>query len=535
MKEETERKKIEGVLLQTPASSQWEKIGVRDHHGFCLHLSSLHSEKSSGIGEFLDLIPLISWCKEIGMDIIQLLPLNDSGLDTSPYNALSAYALNPIYLSLSDLPEIQRVPEYREKLEKMRSWTRTTRVKYHVIRELKMSFLKEYFTHLFPELSASESYLQFVSENPWLQSYALFKILKEEMLWQHWEEWPTLYKSPSSQSYNDLLQEHRQASEFHFFLQYLCHAQMERVKKSAEANGVYLKGDIPILISRDSADVWNQRHLFLLHLAAGAPPDLYAKEGQYWGFPIYDWEELERENYKWWRERLRIASRLYHLYRIDHVVGFFRIWAIPYGKPAKAGNFLPSHAEQWIPQGQKIMEMMLKAAPILPIGEDLGLVPPEVKHCLYRLGICGTKMMRWERRWEGDGGFIPVDEYEPMTMTCVSTHDSDTLQLWWRHFPKEARLFAEFKKWPYQPFLSLPHHEKILRDSHHSSSLFHINLLQEYLALFPELVSHNPQNERINRPGTLLDTNWTYRFTPSVEKMVEHIPLKHKIRTLLSE
>ncbi len=179
------------------------------------------------------------------------------------------------------------------------------------------------------------------------------------------------------------------------------------------------------------------------------------------------------------------------------------------------------------------MEMMLHAAPILPIGEDLGLVPPAVKECLYSLGICGTKVMRWERRWDQDGGFIPVEEYQPMTMTTVSTHDSDTLQLWWRHFPKEAKLFAQFKGWPYTPFLSTQYQELILRDSHHSGSLFHVNLLQEYLALIPELVSQNPHNERINIPGKVLDTNWTYRFKPSVEKIVQHIPLREKILSIL--
>lgn len=179
------------------------------------------------------------------------------------------------------------------------------------------------------------------------------------------------------------------------------------------------------------------------------------------------------------------------------------------------------------------MKLMLQAAPILPIGEDLGMVPPSVKERLYSLGICGTKVMRWERRWDEDGGFIPIDHYQIMTMTTVSTHDSDTLQLWWRHFPKEAKIYAEFKGWPYQPFLSLDHHEQILRDSHHSSSLFHVNLLQEYLALFPELVSTNPHNERVNVPGTVNDINWTYRFVPTVEQLINHIPLKKKIYSIL--
>ena len=520
---------IEETLLQTPAGPQWQKIGVRNHHGICLSLVSIHSEKSCGIGEFYDLLPLIRWCKEIGMDVIQLLPLNDSGLETSPYNALSAFALNPIHLSLTELPQVETLPDYQDKIAKIRYWTRTARVKYHIVRELKFAFLREYFSKFFLEISTSQAYLSFVEQNTWLKSYALFKALKEINFWKNWEDWSEPLKNPSEKDYQDLLEEHKAGCDFHMFLQYLSYQQFEAVKKFANENKVYLKGDIPILISRDSADVWHNRHLFHLHLAAGAPPDVYASAGQYWGFPIYNWEEMAKEGYSWWKERLQISSHLYHLYRIDHVVGFFRLWTIPIGKPAIAGSFLPQKEEEWIPHGRPLMEMMLKSAPILPIGEDLGMVPPAVKQCLYSLGICGTKVMRWERRWEGDGGFIPVSEYQPMTMTTVSTHDSDTLQLWWRHSPKEAKLYAEFKGWPYQPFLSSEHQEEILRDAHHSASLFHINLLQEYLALFPELVSKNPNNERINIPGKVLETNWTYRFRHSIEKITSHVPLKQKM------
>lgn len=520
-------------LLTTAAATGWQKIGPNNHHGFCLPLFSLHSEESCGIGEYLDLIPMIHFCKEVGMDVIQLLPLNDPGLDTSPYNALSAFALNPVHLSISQLPNIERVPNYDQIFSKLRYWNGTSRVKHHIVRELKLTFLRSYFDVTYAEVHKTEGYQNFLSNNPWLQPYALFKALKEKMLWKSWEDWPSHLKSPSDQGFTDLFNEHLNTCQFHIFLQYYCFEQLEKVKQIATEQNVLLKGDIPILISRDSADVWHHRHLFFLHFAAGAPPDMYSKEGQYWGFPLYDWEEMEKGGYQWWKERLRIASHLYHLYRIDHVVGFFRIWAIPLEKPAREGSFIPQGEHEWIPHGNKIMEMMLKAAPILPIGEDLGLVPPSVKEALYSLGICGTKMMRWERRWETDGGFIPIEQYQPMTMSTVSTHDSDTLQLWWRHFPKEAKLYSEFKKWAYHPFLTPEHHEQILRDSHHSSSLFHINLLQEYLALFPDLVSKNPNNERINIPGKILDTNWTYRFKPSVEQITNHIPLKEKMSSIV--
>jgi 4-alpha-glucanotransferase len=525
---------IEEKLFQTPAGPQWRQIGVRHHHGICFPLFSIHSEKSCGIGEYLDILPLIDWCKEIGMDVIQLLPLNDTGLGTSPYSSISAYALNPIHISLTALPGLNQVADYQDKLSKIQYWNQTLRVKHHIVRELKFAFLRDYFQAAFPEIARSQEYQNFLEEHSWLEPYALFKALKEVHFWKNWEDWPIPLKSPSANSYLELLREYKQPCDFHMFLQYICWKQLEKVKERASEQKINLKGDIPILIGRDSADVWHYRHFFLLHMAAGAPPDMYTKDGQYWGFPVYDWEELEKHNYNWWKQRLSHASHLYHLYRIDHIVGFFRLWTIPLGKPAREGSYIPAQEDAWIPFGRNLMEMMLKTAPILPIGEDLGAVPMSVKECLYDLGICGTKMMRWERRWETDGGFIPADEYQVMTMTTVSTHDSDTLQLWWRHFPKEAKLYADFKGWPYQPFLSLDHHEAILRESHHSSSLFHINLLQEYLALFPQYVSQNPNNERINIPGKILDTNWTYRFKPSVETIVSDPALKQKMVEILA-
>lgn len=524
---------LEEKLAQTPAAAQWKEIGVRHHHGICLPISSLVTENSCGIGEYLDLLPMIDWCKQIGMDVIQILPINDMGLGTSPYNAISANALSPLYLSITHLPKVDQVPNYKEMIAKMQYWNRTIWVKYHVVRELKIAFLRSYFSIVFPEISITESYKAFCEQNPWLKSYALFKSLKETQLWKSWEDWPSPYKSPSEQGYQDLLETYKQACDFHIFVQYLCFQQFEEVKRFASAKGLFIKGDIPILISRDSADVWHNRHTFLLYLSAGAPPDMYSRNGQEWGFPLYDWKELEKNNYNWWRERLRGASHLYHLYRIDHVVGFFRMWSVPLGKSPQEGSFVPSNESEWIPQGRKLMEMMLSGAPILPIGEDLGLVPPEVRQCLYDLGICGTKVMRWERHWNTDGSYIPVTEYPPTTMTTVSTHDSDTLQLWWGHSPKEAKLFCEFKGWDYKPFLSAERQKEILRDAHHSSSLFHINLLQEYLALFPELIFENRNHERINIPGKVLDTNWTYRFRPTVETIVQHAPLRQAMLDIL--
>ncbi len=520
------------ALLHTPAGRHWRTIGTRPHHGINLPLFSLRTQESCGIGEFPDLLPLLPWCKEIGFDTIQLLPINDGGPETSPYCALSASALNPLHLGLSRLPALDQVPDAASFLKKLRPLNESQRLDYPSLHALREAFLIYYCKHVGSHLTATQEYLQFLSRYPWLQSYALFKAIKQERQWQPWNEWP---QELSKGYFPDLLPRYRAAVQYHSLIQFLCFKQMQEVRKRAEELGIFLKGDIPILINRESADVWDNRSQFLLPYEAGAPPDMYAKEGQKWGFPLYNWKEMERSHYGWWKMRLEAASRLYHLYRLDHIVGFFRIWAIPHDRSAIEGSYIPADKAVWIAHGESIMRMMLQSCPMLPIGEDLGTVPPEVRQCLKSLGICGTKVLRWERNWDGDKSFIPYDKYPVASMTTVSTHDSQTLKLWWRDEKEEAADFAKFKNWEYAPELTVEQQRAILRDSHHTASLFHINLLNEYLALIPGMSWAKPEEERINIPGVVLETNWTYRFRPSVEEIVGSESLRSEMKRIVSE
>ena len=510
-------------LTNSATGSQWKTIGIKNHHGIALPLFSLHSNKSCGIGEYLDLIPLIDWCQSIGFDVIQLLPLNDTGLETSPYSALSAYALNPIFLSLSQLPGGEETSSLKRQITELQIVTnRTQRVDYKSVQQRKDFFLREYYRLHGANITNQEDFKKFTKDNDfWLPQYALFKSIKIQQGWSSWEQWPVFDPPPSDVNY-------------HIFIQYLCFKQFASVKKHAEEKGVFLKGDIPILINRESADAWHHRNFFLLDLAAGAPPDMYSQEGQKWGFPLYNWDALASENYRWWIERLTVAANLYHIYRIDHIVGFFRIWAIPLSRPARDGHFVPEDRSTWIKHGETIMKVMVENSSMLPIGEDLGTVPPEVRVSLRNLGICGTKVMRWERRWEGDKSFIDPKEYIAESMTTVSTHDSETLEMWWKNQSEEAKLYANSVGWTYTPTLSKKQRFDILNSSHKSGSLFHINLLQEYLALFPEMVWPNPEDERINLPGVISDKNWSYRFLPSIEQIVSNEKLKQDMIKMIS-
>lgn len=509
-------------LIQSKRTyNAFKRIGIKHHHGINIPLFSIHTKKSSGIGEFFDLFPLIDWCHKLGFDIIQLLPLNESGNDPSPYNALSSCALHPIYLSLYALPYLDHYPSLLKKIASLRRHLKTQRIPYHAILQEKTLFLKEYIPLIQNQIRDSKKYQDFISRNGWLPTYSLFKVFKNRFGEKHWKDWPDEFFLPSKHDLKLLKHQHESECLFYSILQYLCFSQLEEVKKYAEKKKVYLKGDIPILINPDSADVWAHRELFDLSLAAGQPPTEFNPEGQYWGFPLYNWVALKENNYSWWEQRLQVAESLYHLYRIDHIIGFFRLWAIPPGQDPKTGHYLP-HEEGFMKiQGETLLEVVLRATKMLPIGEDLGLITPFIRESLAELGVPGTKILRWEREWEKGGGFIPLSSYPPLSMTSASTHDLDTVALWWKNKPTEAAAYAAFKNWAYTKELPLEKHFEIIRDTHHTSSLFHINLLQEYLALTPHLTWEDPEEERINYPGTVQNKNWTYRYKEPLEVLTK--------------
>ncbi|MBS0620135.1 MAG: 4-alpha-glucanotransferase [Verrucomicrobia bacterium] len=520
-------------LLSSLMGPQWKRIGIKPHHGIDLPLASLRSANSCGIGEFFDLIPLIDWCSKLKLDVIQLLPLNDTALDPSPYNANSSCALHFIYLSLHALPYLRSFPTLKQKLKDFQELSKTPLTAYQEVYQHKLHWLRAYFDATKEKFTTSKKFAKFIADHPWVHSYALYKALCLHFPGISWLEWPQEFRSLTAEEIPVLMRQHWAEVSFQITLQYLCYTQLKKVKKYAGSLGVHLMGDIPILISRESADVWHYPEYFNLHLLAGAPPDKYNTEGQIWGFPLFQWEALQKNNYDWWTQRLRWAEHFFDLYRIDHILGFFRIWAIPHGASATEGHYLPTKEAEWGPQGEEALTHILPTTKMLPIAEDLGLVPDAVHPCLDKLGVCGTRVMRWEREWETDKKYTLPTYYSPLSLTCLSTHDSETLAQWWTIYQNDSRALAAQKKWTYSPILSSEHRLEILYDSHHTASLFHINLLQEYLALYPELVWDEPHEERINVPGKILPTNWNYRYRPTVEEITSHSALFASMQKIL--
>lgn len=515
-----------------PTYSAFQKIGVGHHHGINLPLFSLRSNKGYGVGEFLDLIPLIDWVRSLGFSLIQLLPLNDSGFESSPYNAFSSCALNPLFLSLWDLPYLEKDTRLLTDLQTLIKYRPLQRFPYHAVLGAKLRFLKKYFDVIFSKIADLPEYQTFAAKHHWLKPYALFKVLKHEHAHQDWIYWHPSLRNPSPPLLRTLYKEKAASMNFWFMVQFFCFDQMKRVRRHGHQQGVFLKGDIPILISPEALDVWAYRKDFNLDYSAGSPPDMFTEEGQYWGFPLFRWDVIEQDGFTWWKERLQTASELYDLYRIDHIIGFFRIWAIQRGKRAIEGEYRPKQSWAALEQGRRILKYLISFTDMLPIGEDLGVEVETIREVMIEMGICGTRIPRWERKYHPDGPFIPFDQYPTLSLTTASTHDSETLELWWKGYPTEVQEFCEFSHLSYQPQLTPDIRYELLKQTHTTSSLFHINLLNEYLALFPTLVWKNPQDERINTPGIIHPCNWSYRFRPTIEEILEHKDLAETIKSM---
>lgn len=506
-------------LANSACKKHWKKIGVYPHHGFILMLSSIHSERSLGSGEFLDLIPLINWAKKIGLDFIQLLPLNDSGNDNSPYNPISVFALNPIYLNLPALPHVENDEELMNHIALLKEDDYLKVVNYSKVRKEKLEFFNLYYQKYFSQFSNTKSYQKFFKKHTWLFDYALFNVLSEINQSTDWGNWPTRHQYLTSIAKDELIVDHLNRVHFYIFLQYLCFKQLESVKQFADDNSFFLFGDLPFLVSKQSCDAWQNPDLFLMDTCVGSPPDDMTPDGQNWNFPAYNWKELKKTNYDWWRQRLKVSEHFFHLYRLDHIIGFFRTWNIPMNASGHEGSFYPLDPATWLDHGKQFLMALIKNSSMLPIGEDL-VIPQTIKDTLHELGICGTNILPWQRTGAGGLDFVPYPLYVAATITHIASHDTATLAQWWHNYPKVSQAFAMWRGLEHSSELSLKNRFEILRDSHHTSSLFHSNLLSEYLALFPKMVHSDYNLERINYPGTASGKNWRLKLIPTIEEII---------------
>ena len=312
--------------------------------GTAIPVFALRSADDFGVGEFYDLKKMVDWAASTGQSVLQLLPINDTTMlhtweDSYPYNPNSTFALHPQFLHLPAAGV--KVDEAYKALQA--ELNALDQIDYERVNNAKLELLRKAFDKTFKKLSATKGYQAFVEKNAgWLLPYAAFCVLRDQNGTPDFTQWKG-YAKYSKKKVAAFCEENKTDIDFWCFVQYHLDLQLSEVCAYAHSKGVVFKGDLPIGISRTSVDAWLYPELFHMDSQAGAPPDAFSADGQNWGFPTYNWEKMAEDGYAWWKARLAKMSEYFDAFRIDHILGFFRIWEIPlWTKSGLNGYFNPA-------------------------------------------------------------------------------------------------------------------------------------------------------------------------------------------------
>ena len=494
--------------------------------GVLIPLFSLRTRESLGRGEILDLAPMIDLAIAMGCTVIQLLPLDEtSAIEQSPYSALSVNAIDPMYISMRDLDGVGRVV-----LARARAAVGTARiVGRSIVRKEKLVLLERSYRAIRGAGGGGAELDAFIAANSyWLDDYALFRALQEKFD-VSWQTWPAelIRRDPDA-----LVAARRELADpiaMYSYWQFIAHRQWSAMRAYAASRGVRIGGDLAFSPCADSAEVWANQSDFDLTRSVGAPPDGFNPNGQRWGLPMPNWEHMRGNGFKLMRARVRHASSLYDLIRIDHVVGLYRTFNFG-SDPEEPGIFTPANEAQQKIHGEEIIRIIKQEAGAVEIiAEDLGTVPPWVRASLARLGVPGYKVMQWERlNWgRPDEVFVNPASYPELSLATTATHDTESLTTWWREQPVEIR-------------------EKLVRALGISAQVNPVKMLDQstrdaiLTALYasPSRLVIIPIQDlfgwsaRINRPGTVNESNWTYRLPLSLERLRRSRAIKSRVAKL---
>jgi 4-alpha-glucanotransferase len=305
--------------------------------GVAIPIFSLRTKNSFGVGEFSDLKLLVTWARKTSLKLIQLLPVNDTiathtWIDSYPYAAISAFALHPMYINLEKLAGKNNASLVKALHKKYKSLNELPDVDYVKVTNLKLSVVKELYTSEKQSFLEDPEYLEFFAKNKhWLVPYAAFCCLRDRYGTCDFTKWKqhSIYNKEAIEKFASQKARHYDSVGIHYFTQYHLHCQLQEATDFARKHGLIVKGDIPIGIYRYSCDAWVAPELYHMDFQAGAPPDDFAAKGQNWGFPTYNWEQMAKDGFDWWKKRLEQMSYYFDAFRFDHILGFFRIWSIP--------------------------------------------------------------------------------------------------------------------------------------------------------------------------------------------------------------
>ena len=497
------------------------------HAGILVPLFSIPSHGSWGVGEIPDLPQFARWLDAAGFDFVQILPVNEmADGQNSPYSALSAMAIDPVYIGMRDVDEFAAAggeaalsDDDRATLERARN---SPSVPYPDVRRIKWRALRTAFDRFDRHECRTESaragaFRDFVErERWWLDDYSLFRALHDERSGKYWREWDESLRDRRPRALEEARQRLADEIRYRAWLQWIAGEQWQRARRDAAPVGIF--GDFPFVVSAHSADVWARQQEFRLDASVGTPPDAFSATGQDWGLPVYRWDVIAEGNFAWLRQRARRCAELYDGFRVDHLVGFYRTY---FRERDGRAAFVPPDEPSQLAQGERLLTLFAESGAHI-VAEDLGSVPDFVRESLARMRVPGYKVLRWERHWDADGQpFKDPATYPPVSLATSGTHDTDTLADWWDAAPPADRAAAV--AWPALRSAgcdSAAPFDDRLRDA----------LLQTLAGSGSDLMVVPVQDifgwrDRINTPAVVDEVNWTWRMPWPVDDLsVEPVP-----------
>ncbi len=490
--------------------------------GVSLPLSAMKGTEDWGCGDMSSLKEWIEYFSKYNIKVLQILPLWETApREHCPYSALSAYAIDPIYISIKDVPEVQKYQAAQDILNDLKpeieNWRNNSAVQFDVIKPAKYRVLwaaYEYFEKEEKKVRAGrwQEFLKFQKKNAsWLLSYAIFRTAKDLYNWTSWKTWPENLKTREINAIKDFLVKNERQVMFFCYIQWIAQEQLENVITYAKEKNVSLFGDIPFGVNFDSADVWANQTKFLLDTEVGAPKDALAQGGQKWGLPAYNWPLIEEQDFNFWRSKINRACEIYDIFRLDHLVGFFRTWVFKQGDEVGAYDISDEATQKQ--RGEKFLEAVTETAKDkLPVGEDLGVIPDYMREYMKEIHMPGYRVIRWEKDNEV---FREPRNYPSASLATTSTHDTTTLKQWWEEMPNWQRAnfweMVSAKKTdgnvPYTQEVNVEILKRVLGSN-------------SDLAIFP-LQDVIGTTDQINVPGTVSPDNWTYRLPYTTKEFEE--------------
>lgn len=534
--------------------SDYELSNVPRSSGILFPVFSMRRVGDLGIGDTESVRQCIDWLSAYGVGFLQLLPINMSGSDHSPYSSISSVALDFIYLDMGLIPELSEADVDGVRAEYGSEWLESEQVDYSTVKKVKSQLLRVAYERYQQDGVGSDVFKQFMAdEADWLVPYCKYRWLMEEAGGsEDWTSWPDAFNTAAKA----LEYEREQVGvsggasiavqEYYAWVQWHAFSQWKEVRCYGDRLGVKLMGDIPIGVSNASADVFFEPQWFKDGWYGGAPPETVFKDdafttkwGQNWGVPLYDWAALQADDFSWWKRRISKLTEIFQIFRIDHILGFYRIYAFPW-HPCRNGEFLELSLDEakersggelphFYPRaddrmtdkaknlldGDVYLKAILEAAGESEVvGEDLGFVPDYVRPHLAELGIAGFKVCHWEKDWSGN--VVMADEHPDCAFATYTTHDHPSIWTMWEDMREDAaddegaseglKLISQYADLPVVEDGSYPAFGSEIKWAMVDALL---KSGARYAALM--ITDVIDSRERINVPGTVGEHNWTYR------------------------